>query len=87
MSENSLVEIPINSLPILRDKFKVEWPSHIIAYSVIDNLISRFTNNPKSKEIVKVFSLNGDWESDGTFVAVMVRERKIFPINFHSHFC
>lgn len=73
MSQNFLVEIPIESLPTLRDKFLVEWPKHIIAFSLIDNFVSRFERNPKSIGNVKFYCLNGNWEN-GTFVAVMVRE-------------
>lgn len=64
--ENSLIEISLESLPILRDKFKVEWPSHVIAYNLLDNYI-------KSQKVQKVYGLNGEWENDGTFIAVMVR--------------
>lgn len=85
MSENSLVEIPVNKLPALRNKFKVEWPMHIVAFSLIDNLISRFSNNPKSIESAKVYCLNGEWESDGTFIAMMVREKKKSQNYFHAH--
>lgn len=76
MSQNLLVEVPLESLPTLRDKFKVAWPTHISAFSLIDNLIKRFDKNPKSREIAKVYSLNGNWESNGTFVAQMVREKQ-----------
>lgn len=68
---NSLVEIPIASFSTLRDKFKVDWPKHIIAFSLIDNFISRIAKN---QEIAKFYSLNGDWERDGTFVVILVRE-------------
>lgn len=75
MSQNLLVEVPLESLPALRDKYKVNWPTHISAFSLIDNLIRRFDKNPKSREIVKFYSLNGNWERNGTFVAKMVREK------------
>ena len=75
MPQNLLVEVPLESLPALRDKFKIDWPTHITAFSLIDNLIRRFDRNPKNREIVKVYSLNGKWESNGTFVAKMVREK------------
>jgi hypothetical protein len=71
--QNSLVEVPTESLPALRDKFKVDWPQHIAAFSLIDNFISRFDKNSKSRESAKIYSVNENWESNGTFVAVMVR--------------
>ena len=71
--ENSLVEISVESLPILRDKFKVDWPKHILAFTLLDIFFKRFSSHPESKKIQKVFSLNGEWQNDGTFVAVKVR--------------
>lgn len=87
MSNSLLVEIPFDSLPSLRDKFKIQWPTHITAYSLIDNFISRFSKNPESKEIAKVQCLNGDWESDGTFIAVMVREKTFSQYIFILSHC
>ena len=71
-----LVEVELESLAALRDKFKVDWPTHISAFSLIDTFIRRFDKNPKSRETVKIYSLNGNWESYGTFVAKMVREKQ-----------
>ena len=48
MSQNLLVEVPLESLPALRDKFKVDWPTHISAFSLIDNFIRRFDNKYKT---------------------------------------
>lgn len=70
-----LVEISIVKLAILRDKYKVERPKHIVAFALIDNLICRFSKFPESKENAKIYSLNDDWESDGTFVVVLVRNK------------
>lgn len=72
--KNSLFEIPVKSFPILRDKFKVDWPNHILAFSLLDNYFKRFTKSPESQKLQKVYSLNGEWENDGTFVSVMVRQ-------------
>lgn len=73
-NKDSLVEISVESLPNLRDKFKADWPDHVVAFSLIDNFYKRFCKFPESQTLQKVYSLNGDWENDGTFVATMVRE-------------
>lgn len=84
MSE-SLVEIPVEKLSFLRDKFKVHWPKHIVAFSLISNLISRFSKFPESKETSKIYSLNNDWETDGTFVAITVRTETLHSYRRDAH--
>lgn len=73
----SLVEIPIESLPSLRDKFRVGWPKHIIAFDLLDTFVKRHSKYPEGFKQGKFLSLNGDWESDGTFITILVREDEI----------
>lgn len=75
-SSSSFEEIPVKNLPTLRDKYKVDWPAHIVAYTLIDNFIWWFKNIPKTKDFVKVYSLNGKLENDATFIAAVVRKIK-----------
>jgi hypothetical protein len=73
--EDKLVEIPQYSLIKLRNVFKQEWPLHITAYYLIDNYMTWLerVNNIKN---LKIYSLNGDWRKDGTFV-IIVRIMKV----------
>lgn len=79
-SRDSLVDIPAEEFSSLRDKFKVDWPKHICAFSLFNTLARRFENNSESGKLIKVLSLNEDW-SDGTFIA-MVPGR--ISLNFSS---
>lgn len=74
--DHSLVEIEAESLPSLRDSFKVNWPEHVMAYNLIDNLIERFKKHPEHREFLKIYSIDGDI-ADSTFIAVMVRKMSI----------
>lgn len=69
VSKNSLVEIPIADFEILQEKFKIEWPKHITAFTLLHTFWKRFEKNPESRKSVNVWCLNGDWKSDGTFIA------------------
>lgn len=68
--ENKIVEIPFADLSRLKKLYKVEWPTHMSSYCVIDTCIRWLTQNPDLK-CLKVLSLNGDWETCGTFVVIV----------------
>lgn len=72
MSGNSLVMVPIEGLSSLRDKFRVGWPKHILAFTFFENIIKSRGSNPEKDDEWKILCLNGDW-SNGTFVAILVR--------------
>lgn len=67
---DKLVEVPQYSLIKFRNMFKTNWPSHIIAYYLIENYMEWLekVNNIKN---LKVYSLNGEWRKDGTFVIIV----------------
>ncbi|XP_055920168.1 uncharacterized protein LOC129951846 [Eupeodes corollae] len=66
MNKNTLVEIPIEDWPKLRDLYAVR-KLESNSYSLIQNYINWLNKDPSLKESVKIYSLNGDW-SDGTFI-------------------
>lgn len=72
MSENFLAVVPNESLPSLRDKFKDNWPDHILAFTFIKKTIEFRLSNPEIDDKVKILCLNGEW-TNGTFVALLVR--------------
>jgi hypothetical protein len=69
-AEDKLVEVPQYSLIKLRNMFKVSWPKHIIAYSLLENYMEWLekVNNIKN---LKILCLNGEWRKDGTFVIIV----------------
>jgi hypothetical protein len=71
-TENCLVEIPVESLPKLRDAYKINWPEHILAFSFLDKIIKRFIERPEQRENVKIYSIDGELNEDATFIAVVV---------------
>jgi hypothetical protein len=71
-AEDKLVEVPNYSLIKFRNMFKANWPSHITAYYLIENYMEWLekVNNIKN---LKIYSLNGEWRKDGTFVIIVSR--------------
>jgi hypothetical protein len=69
-AEDKLVEVPQYSLIKFRNMFKANWPKHITAYYLIENYMEWLekVNNIKN---LKIYSLNGDWRKDGTFVIIV----------------
>lgn len=74
MSKNLLEEISAENFAALRDKFSVNWPKHIAAFTLMHTFTKRHekqSSDDKNNKNVKVLSLNGDWQSDGTFIAIV----------------
>lgn len=69
-AEDKLIEVPQYSLIKFRNMFKANWPSHITAYYLIENYMEWLekVNNIKN---LKIYSLNGEWRKDGTFVIIV----------------
>lgn len=86
-AEDKLIEVPQYSLIKFRNMFKANWPAHITAYYLIENYMEWLekVNNIKN---LKIFSLNGEWRKDGTFVIVVSRLfMPTVPINFNFFSC
>lgn len=75
-AEDKLIEVPQYSLIKFRNMFKANWPAHITAYYLIENYMEWLekVNNIKN---LKIYSLNGEWRKDGTFV-IIVSSAKAF---------
>ncbi|XP_065356120.1 uncharacterized protein LOC135950512 [Calliphora vicina] len=63
---NKLVEIPINKWPTLRDLY-TKRKDRASSYNLLQTLINWKNKEPELQ--LSIYSLNGDWEADGTFVA------------------
>lgn len=63
---NKLVEIPPNKWPALRDLY-IKRKDNAACYNLLQTFIKWKDND--SEMPVTIYSLNGDWESDGTFIA------------------
>lgn len=70
METDKLVEIPPKDWFELRDVFLLKWPENHVAYHTINNFINWFRMAPAIKNL-KIYSLNGTWRSDGTYVVVV----------------
>lgn len=69
-SHDNLVEIPTKNWRELRDLFALNWPKNHIAWHTINNYLNWFRYEPGIKNL-KIFSLNDNWRSDGTFVVIV----------------
>jgi hypothetical protein len=67
MDSDELVEIKPSEWIELRDLFLLNWPDNHVAWHTINNYISWYRKEPKIENL-KIFSLNGSWRSDGTYV-------------------
>ena len=83
---HKLVEIESKDWKELRDLFLVDWPQHILGYSIVNNYIE-WTEKSEGHQIanLKVFSVDGDWRRDGTFI-VIVSSRFIVIVLFKYTF-
>ncbi|XP_037805747.1 uncharacterized protein LOC119599892 [Lucilia sericata] len=64
--KNKLIEIPVNKWTNLRDLY-VKRKDRASCYNLIQTLINWKNKEPELE--LNIYSLNGDWEADGTFVA------------------
>lgn len=79
MEIDKLVEIPTKDWIELRDIFLLRWPENHVAYHTIGNYINWFRVAPKIPHL-KIYSLNGTWRSDGTYVVIVSSFHWNFPI-------
>lgn len=70
MEPDKLVEVKTCDWIELRDVFLLNWPENHIAWHTINNYVNWFRMEPNIRDI-KIFSLNGCWRSDGTYVIVV----------------
>lgn len=83
---DKLVEIPQYSLIKLRNMFKANWPKNITAYYLLENYMEWLekVNNMKN---LKIYSLNGDWRKDGTFVIIVsIFNKNVHPLKISNKF-
>ncbi|XP_055917597.1 uncharacterized protein LOC129949901 [Eupeodes corollae] len=66
MEKNTLVEIPFEDWPKLRDLY-VNRNLESNSFSMLRNIINWLNKDPSLEKSMKIYSLNGDW-SDGTFI-------------------
>lgn len=72
MELDKLVEILPNDWIELRDVYQLNWPDNHVAWHTINNYINWFRMEPHIKHL-KIYSLNGSWRSDGTYVIIVSR--------------
>lgn len=67
---DKLVEISNTEWTTLRDMYLRDWPTHMVGYNTLDNYVRWNKIKPNIKNL-HVYSLNGDWQEDGTFVVIV----------------
>lgn len=67
---DKLIEISTSKWSILRDMYLRDWPLHMLGYYTINNYVQWSKYNLDFKQL-HIYSLNGDWQRDGTFVVVV----------------
>lgn len=70
MTADKLIEISPTEWIELRDLFLVNWPENHVAFHTIDNFVQWYRKKSDIKNL-KMYSLNGSWRSDGTYVIVV----------------
>ncbi|XP_037805749.1 uncharacterized protein LOC119599895 isoform X1 [Lucilia sericata] len=68
---NKLVEIPANKWPVLRDLY-TKRKDRAACYNLLQSFISWKNKEPELE--LTIYSLNGDWEADGTFIAKFLNQ-------------
>ncbi|XP_052870864.1 uncharacterized protein LOC128276446 [Anopheles cruzii] len=76
---DQLVEISSTHWMELKDLFKNSWPKHEFAYYLLCNYVRWTSADPRLKENIKIYSLNGCWRTDETFAL-----KEGFEIYFYS---
>uniref|UniRef100_A0A1Q3FA42 N-acetyltransferase domain-containing protein n=1 Tax=Culex tarsalis TaxID=7177 RepID=A0A1Q3FA42_CULTA len=66
MTENRLVEIIPEEWPKLCALFRRNWPEHVFAYGIVSNYLRWAQQGAETN--VRIFSLNGTWPDNGTFL-------------------
>lgn len=67
---DELVPIPRENWADLRDLFRTNWPAHELPHNVVQNYIDWIQIDAKIANL-QVFSLNGGWRSEGTFIIIV----------------
>lgn len=67
---DGLTIIAEKDLPNLKTLYEIEKPLHAVTTVAIGHFIRRFIQKPEWREIVKFWSLNGNWKETGTFAMV-----------------
>lgn len=77
---NKLIEIPTDKWYNLRDLY-TKRRDHASSYNTVQTFIEWIKKEPDFP--VKIYSLNSDWETDGTFVA----EVSIIIVRAYTYLC
>lgn len=67
---DQLVPIPANQLPVLKHLLATDFPRHLVGYGLISNLQDWYEQTPVIEHLT-VWSLNGDWQTDGLFLVTV----------------
>uniref|UniRef100_A0A182QV71 N-acetyltransferase domain-containing protein n=1 Tax=Anopheles farauti TaxID=69004 RepID=A0A182QV71_9DIPT len=68
--DDALVRIPASAWEQLRDLYRQDWPRHEIAFNNVQNYIRWIEHDPQISTTLLVYSLNGTWRQNGTYIIV-----------------
>lgn len=71
-----LEKIPVESLPILKDIYKIDYPLHVVTQSTIQVFIDRIKKTPNWDNQMQFLSFENVWKTNGAFI--MVQENRVF---------
>lgn len=74
MSENTLKEIPFDSLESLRELYQQSWPEHVVAYNFLGFMIRKIEKFEGYRELTNIYSINGEVNEDATFVGFILNK-------------
>lgn len=61
-------ETYFENLDSLSEIFKLNWPKHVVMFSVLKTFHKRMENFPELREKVKIYALSENWKTDGSFI-------------------
>lgn len=70
MTDSKLVAIPPNDWLRLRNLYRQNWPANLLGFYTVDTFLRWQEQETEIKHLI-IYSLDGDWEKDGTYVCIV----------------
>lgn len=84
MSNSKLVEIAPSNWPQLRDLYRRDWPDNLVGFYTVDTFL-RWRKQKGTIDHLVIYSLDGDWKKDGTYVCIVSKfgkQRRVQAFNY-----
>lgn len=70
MTDSKLVVIPASDWLRLRNLYRQNWPANLLGFYTVDTFLRWQEQETEIKHLI-IYSLDGDWETDGTYVCIV----------------